>query len=118
MCSKSLQVEWKGLSGPISLKDGHRREFKLELVKLRHHNIVKAGEWTPVGGLNISEPAVFYDSTTMNVTLVVITILVRFFFFYFLSWYVTKAMMKTRFKVVKYITHIRKPQMIHAENYV
>lgn len=70
------QVEWKGITGPIELKEGRRVQFKLELVKLKQHSIVKVGEWTPQIGLNISENAVFYDTGKMNVTLVVITILV------------------------------------------
>lgn len=70
------QVEWKGLTGPIEFKEGRRTRFKLDLVKLRPHAIVKVGEWSPLDGLNVSDRAVFFDTGTMNVTLVVITILV------------------------------------------
>ncbi|KAH8385421.1 hypothetical protein KR009_001755, partial [Drosophila setifemur] len=68
-------VEWKGLTGPIQFKYGQRVQFKLDLVKLKQHSIVKVGEWTPYGHLNITEPSMFFDSGSMNVTLVVITIL-------------------------------------------
>ncbi|XP_043657335.1 glutamate receptor ionotropic, kainate 2 isoform X1 [Drosophila teissieri] len=68
-------VEWKGLTGPIQFKDGHRVQFKLDLIKLKQHSIIKVGEWTPHGHLNITEPSMFFDAGSMNVTLVVITIL-------------------------------------------
>ncbi|XP_034139434.1 glutamate receptor ionotropic, kainate 2 isoform X3 [Drosophila guanche] len=68
-------VEWKGLTGPIQFKEGQRVQFKLDLIKLKQHSIVKVGEWTPQRYLNITEPAMFFDSGSMNVTLVVITIL-------------------------------------------
>ncbi|XP_032308070.1 glutamate receptor ionotropic, kainate 2 isoform X3 [Drosophila ananassae] len=68
-------VEWKGLTGPIQFKEGERVQFKLDLVKLKQHSIVKVGEWTPNGHLNITEPTMFFDSGSINVTLVVITIL-------------------------------------------
>lgn len=69
-------MEWKGLTGPIQFKEGERVQFKLDLVKLKQHSIVKVGEWTPNGHLNITEPTMFFDSGSINVTLVVITILV------------------------------------------
>lgn len=71
-----FQVELKGLSGPIEFKEGRRIQFKLDLLKLKQHSLVKVGEWSPTGGVNISDKAAFFDSGTMNVTLVVITILV------------------------------------------
>lgn len=70
------QVEWKGLSGPIHFKEGRRIQFKLDLVKLKQHSIVKVGEWSPETRLNITDRSLFFDSGIMNVTLVVITILV------------------------------------------
>ncbi|XP_017853493.1 glutamate receptor ionotropic, kainate 2 isoform X2 [Drosophila busckii] len=68
-------VEWKGLTGPIQFKEGQRVQFKLDLIKLKQHSIVKVGEWTPHDRLNITDPSIFFDSGSMNVTLVVITIL-------------------------------------------
>uniref|UniRef100_A0A1B0FM60 Uncharacterized protein n=1 Tax=Glossina morsitans morsitans TaxID=37546 RepID=A0A1B0FM60_GLOMM len=68
-------VEWKGLTGPIRFKEGRRTQFKLDLVKLKQHSIVKIGEWSPHMRLNITEPSLFFDTGSMNVTLVVITIL-------------------------------------------
>ncbi|XP_024084773.1 glutamate receptor ionotropic, kainate 2-like [Cimex lectularius] len=68
-------VDVKGLSGPIEFKEGRRIQFKLDLVKLKQHSVVKVGEWSPNMGLNISDSAAFFDTASMNVTLVVITIL-------------------------------------------
>nr|XP_024214688.1 glutamate receptor ionotropic, kainate 2-like isoform X1 [Halyomorpha halys] len=68
-------VETKGLSGPIEFKEGRRIGFKLDVVKLKQHSVVKVGEWTPSGRLNITDTGAFFDSTSLNVTLVVITIL-------------------------------------------
>lgn len=68
-------VEWKGLTGPIQFKEGQRIQFKLDLVKLKQHSIVKVGEWSPQTGLNITDRSKFFESGSINVTLVVITIL-------------------------------------------
>lgn len=70
-------MEWKGLTGPVEFKEGRRVQFKLDLVRLKHHSIVKVGEWSPRSRLNITDRSVFFDTGTMNVTLVAITILVR-----------------------------------------
>lgn len=72
----SLQVEWRGLTGRIKLKEGRRVQFKLDLMRLKQHAIVKVGEWTPESRLNITDRSVFFDASPMNVTLVAITILV------------------------------------------
>ena len=74
-----FQVEFKGLSGPIEFKEGRRIQFKLDLLKLKQHALVKVGEWRPGAGVNITDRAAFFDPGTMNVTLVVTTILVREF---------------------------------------
>ncbi|XP_065349868.1 glutamate receptor ionotropic, kainate 2-like [Cloeon dipterum] len=68
-------VEFKGLSGPIEFKEGRRIQFKLDLLKLKQHALVKVGEWSPNGGVNITDRGAFFDPGNMNVTLVVITIL-------------------------------------------
>ncbi|XP_068900417.1 glutamate receptor ionotropic, kainate 2-like isoform X1 [Tenebrio molitor] len=68
-------VEFKGLSGPIEFKEGRRIQFKLDLLKLKQHALVKVGEWRPGAGVNITDRAAFFDPGTMNVTLVVTTIL-------------------------------------------
>lgn len=70
------QVEIKGLTGPIEFKEGKRLYFKMDLLKLKQHSLVKVGEWETGAGVNISDPGAFFDSSTMNVTLVVVTILV------------------------------------------
>lgn len=71
-------MELKGLSGPIEFKEGRRIKFKLDLLKLKQHALVKVGEWVPGAGVNITDHAAFFDPGTMNVTLVVTTILVSF----------------------------------------
>nr|ANQ46499.1 ionotropic receptor 7 [Phyllotreta striolata] len=68
-------VEIKGLSGPIEFKEGRRIQFKLDLLKLKQPSLVKVGEWQPGNGVNITDRAAFFDPGTMNVTLVVTTIL-------------------------------------------
>lgn len=73
-------MEFKGLSGPIEFKEGRRIQFKLDLLKLKQHALVKVGEWRPGQGVNITDRAAFFDPGTMNVTLVVTTILVSYTF--------------------------------------
>lgn len=36
-----LQVEMKGISGPIEFKEGRRIQFKLDVLKLKQHSLVK-----------------------------------------------------------------------------
>lgn len=69
-------MTFKGLTGPIEFKEGRRIQFKLDLLKLKQHALVKVGEWHPIIGVNITDRAAFFDPGTMNVTLVVTTILV------------------------------------------
>ncbi|XP_030751457.1 glutamate receptor ionotropic, kainate 2-like isoform X6 [Sitophilus oryzae] len=68
-------VEFKGLTGPIEFKEGKRIRFKLDLLKLKQHALVKVGEWHPGTGVNITDRNAFFDHGNMNVTLVVTTIL-------------------------------------------
>lgn len=79
---KLSKVELKGLSGPIEFKEGRRVQFKLDLVKLKQQSLVKAGEWTPHNGLNISDRSIFFDTGRINVTLLVVTILVSELYYY------------------------------------
>ncbi|XP_034937013.1 glutamate receptor ionotropic, kainate 2-like isoform X2 [Chelonus insularis] len=67
-------VEMKGISGPIEFKEGRRIQFKLDLLKLKQHSLMKVGEWRPESGVNITDNAAFFEPGTVNVTLVVITI--------------------------------------------
>lgn len=39
--STFFQVEMKGISGPIEFKEGRRIQFKLDLLKLKQHSLVK-----------------------------------------------------------------------------
>ncbi|XP_068994304.1 glutamate receptor ionotropic, kainate 2 isoform X2 [Neodiprion pinetum] len=68
-------VELKGISGPIEFKEGRRIQFKLDLLKLKQHSLVKVGEWRPGSGINVTDRAAFFEPGIANVTLVVITIL-------------------------------------------
>ncbi|XP_037083604.1 glutamate receptor ionotropic, kainate 2-like isoform X3 [Pollicipes pollicipes] len=65
--------ELRGLTGPIQFSEGKRTTFKLDLLKLKQHALVKVGEWTPAGHVNITDYEAFYDPGTLNVTLVVTT---------------------------------------------
>ncbi|XP_037083602.1 glutamate receptor ionotropic, kainate 2-like isoform X1 [Pollicipes pollicipes] len=69
--------ELRGLTGPIQFSEGKRTTFKLDLLKLKQHALVKVGEWTPAGHVNITDYEAFYDPGTLNVTLVVTTNLDR-----------------------------------------
>ncbi|KYN43753.1 Glutamate receptor, ionotropic kainate 2 [Trachymyrmex septentrionalis] len=68
-------VEMKGISGPIEFKEGRRIQFKLDLLKLKQHSLVKVGEWRPGVGVNVTDTAAFFEPNIGNVTLIVITIL-------------------------------------------
>ncbi|XP_024885054.1 glutamate receptor ionotropic, kainate 2-like isoform X3 [Temnothorax curvispinosus] len=68
-------VEMKGISGPIEFKEGRRIQFKLDLLKLKQHSLVKVGEWRPGAGVNVTDTAAFFEPSIGNVTLIVITIL-------------------------------------------
>ncbi|XP_018054302.1 PREDICTED: glutamate receptor ionotropic, kainate 2-like [Atta colombica] len=68
-------VEMKGISGPIEFKEGRRIQFKLDLLKLKQHSLVKVGEWRPGAGVNVTDTAAFFEPNIGNVTLIVITIL-------------------------------------------
>ncbi|XP_076288941.1 glutamate receptor ionotropic, kainate 2 isoform X5 [Lasioglossum baleicum] len=68
-------VEMKGISGPLAFKEGRRIQFKLDLLKLKQHSLVKVGEWRPGVGVNVTDTAAFFEPGTANVTLLVITIL-------------------------------------------
>ncbi|XP_074105438.1 glutamate receptor ionotropic, kainate 2 isoform X2 [Cotesia typhae] len=67
-------VETKGISGPIEFKEGRRIQFKLDILKLKQHSLVKVGEWRPDSGVNITDVSAFFEQGTVNVTLTVITI--------------------------------------------
>lgn len=62
-----------GLTGHVEFNEGKRSNFKLDLVKLKREELRKVGEWTPAGGMNITDPGAFYESHVPNITLVVMT---------------------------------------------
>lgn len=49
-----LQVEMKGISGPIEFKEGRRIQFKLDLLKLKQHSLVKVRRGLPSKGGSVS----------------------------------------------------------------
>uniref|UniRef100_A0A1B6EA31 Glutamate receptor ionotropic, kainate 2 n=1 Tax=Clastoptera arizonana TaxID=38151 RepID=A0A1B6EA31_9HEMI len=62
-----------GLTGRIEFNEGKRSNFKLDLLKLRKEEIRKVGHWTPLEGINITDPSAFYEKSVTNITLVVMT---------------------------------------------
>ncbi|XP_072156449.1 glutamate receptor ionotropic, kainate 2 isoform X1 [Bemisia tabaci] len=62
-----------GLTGRIEFKEGKRSNFKLDLLKLKKEELRKVGHWTPLEGINITDPTAFYESSATNITLVVMT---------------------------------------------
>lgn len=68
-----LQAGLHGLTGHIEFKQGKRNNFKLDLLKLQKEDLVKVGEWYPESGINITDLDAFYETTTTNITLVVMT---------------------------------------------
>ncbi|XP_065161284.1 glutamate receptor ionotropic, kainate 2 isoform X2 [Atheta coriaria] len=62
-----------GLTGNLEFNEGKRSNFKLDLLKLKKEEVRKVGQWTPSGGINITDPNAFYESNAPNITLVVMT---------------------------------------------
>ncbi|XP_071569121.1 glutamate receptor ionotropic, kainate 2 isoform X2 [Temnothorax nylanderi] len=62
-----------GLTGHIEFNEGKRNNFKLDLLKLKKEELVKVGEWKSGSGINITDLDAFYETTTTNITLVVMT---------------------------------------------
>lgn len=68
-----FQTGLQGLTGNIEFNEGKRSNFKLDLLKLKKEEIKKVGQWTPAGGINITDPSAFYDTHAPNITLIVMT---------------------------------------------
>ncbi|XP_036146418.1 glutamate receptor ionotropic, kainate 2 isoform X2 [Monomorium pharaonis] len=62
-----------GLTGHIEFNEGKRNNFKLDLLKLKKEELVKVGEWKSESGINVTDLGAFYETTTTNITLVVMT---------------------------------------------
>ncbi|CAH1408161.1 unnamed protein product [Nezara viridula] len=45
----------------------------MDLLKLKREELRKVGEWSPSSGLNITDSTAFYETTTPNITLIVMT---------------------------------------------
>lgn len=66
-------MEFTGLTGMVRFKEGRRTNVTLDLLKLKRENLTKVGEWNGQKGLNITDPVAFYEGSTPNITLVVMT---------------------------------------------
>ncbi|XP_066905523.1 glutamate receptor ionotropic, kainate 2 isoform X4 [Halyomorpha halys] len=66
-------VTHHGLTGRIEFTEGRRSNFKMDLLKLKREELRKVGEWSPSSGLNITDSTAFYETTTPNITLIVMT---------------------------------------------
>lgn len=75
-----LQAGIHGLTGHIEFNEGKRTNFKLDLLKLKKENLVKVGEWKLGSGVNITDVGAFYETSATNITLVVMTREVNFFY--------------------------------------
>jgi hypothetical protein len=73
----TFQININGLTGRIEFKEGKRDNFKLDLLKLKREELRKVGHWTPAEGINITDRSAFYETSTNNVTLIVMTREVR-----------------------------------------
>ncbi|KAF4528382.1 hypothetical protein B566_EDAN017002 [Ephemera danica] len=62
-----------GLTGHIEFIEGRRSGFKLDLLKLKREQLSTVGYWSLGHGVNITDPAAFYESSATNITLVVMT---------------------------------------------
>merc|ERR1711884_20264 len=62
-------VKFDGLTGPVSFAENKRTDFKLDFLKLKESSLEKVGEWTPAGGLNISDKYAFSHGRPPNITL-------------------------------------------------
>lgn len=66
-------MEFVGLTGLVRFKEGRRSNVTLDLLKLKRENLTKVGEWNAEMGLNITDPVAFYEGSTPNITLIVMT---------------------------------------------
>jgi len=66
-------AKFRGLTGPVSFAESKRTNFKLDLLKLKDLKMAKVGEWTPLGGLNITDKYAFLQGKPPNITLRVMT---------------------------------------------
>ena len=71
--NKWKKVEFTGLTGAVRFKEGRRYNVTLDLLKLKRENLTKVGEWNSQVGLNITDPVAFYEGSTPNITLIVMT---------------------------------------------
>jgi hypothetical protein len=68
-----LQTGLHGLTGHIEFNEGRRSNFKLDLLKLKHEELRKVGQWSPATGINVTDPTAFYETSASNITLIVMT---------------------------------------------
>ncbi len=81
-------AKFRGLTGPVTFAESKRTNFKLDLLKLKvsqpldvrkivisdldhdhflqNDEMAKVGEWTPLGGLNITDKYAFLQGGSYN----------------------------------------------------
>ena len=72
-------VTIQGLTGNVEFDEGRRTNFKIDLLKLKREKLQTVGYWTLSGGIQITDPDAFYETNTHNITLTVMTRVVRDF---------------------------------------
>ena len=78
-------VEYTGLTGEILFDDnGHRTDFKLDLIEKKRDNMIKTGTWYPESGVNytvtVEEGEAMVVKQLQNMTLRVVTVQVSIIF--------------------------------------
>ena len=79
-------VEYTGLTGEILFDDnGHRTDFKLDLIEKKRDNMMKTGTWYPESGVNytvtVEEGEAMVVKQLQNMTLRVVTVQVSIIIF-------------------------------------
>ena len=79
-------VEYTGLTGEILFDDnGHRTDFKLDLIEKKRDNMMKTGTWYPESGVNytvtVEEGEAMVVKQLQNMTLRVVTVTVSIVIF-------------------------------------
>nr|XP_049703804.1 glutamate receptor ionotropic, kainate 2 isoform X4 [Helicoverpa armigera]XP_049703805.1 glutamate receptor ionotropic, kainate 2 isoform X4 [Helicoverpa armigera]XP_049703806.1 glutamate receptor ionotropic, kainate 2 isoform X4 [Helicoverpa armigera] len=70
-------IQAHGLTGPLEFKQGIRKNFHLQLMRLtggEKGGMVVSGTWSPAEGLAITDPAAYTRDPPPNVTLTVVTV--------------------------------------------
>lgn len=66
-------VTIQGLTGNVEFDEGRRSNFKIDLLKLKREKLQTVGYWSLSGGIQITDPDAFYETSNHNITLTVMT---------------------------------------------